>query len=37
MITTLLNKHPNLHLVEPAALAGNLGNYSGEDMDEKTS
>jgi len=36
-ITALINSHPHLHLVEPAALAGNLGNYSGEDMDEKTS
>ncbi len=36
-ITALVNSHPHIHLVEPAALAGDLGNYSGEDMDEKTS
>lgn len=36
-ITALINAHPHLHLVEPTSLAGNLGNYSGEDMDEKTS
>ncbi len=36
-IATLIKRSPHLHLVEPAALAGTLGNYSGEDMDEKTS
>jgi len=36
-IIKLMNSHPHLHLVTPVALAGNLGNYSGEDMDEKTS
>ncbi len=36
-ITALVKSSPYLHLVEPVALAGNLGNYSGEDMDEKTS
>ena len=36
-IKALIDSHPNLHLVKPVALAGDLGNYSGEDMDEKTS
>ncbi|MDD3948848.1 MAG: hypothetical protein PHT43_05235 [Anaerolineaceae bacterium] len=36
-IFELADRLPNVHVVEPVALAGNLGNYSGEDMDEKTS
>jgi len=28
---------PNVHVVEPVALGGDLGYYSGEDMPEKTS
>lgn len=27
----------NVHVVEPVAMGGELGHYSGEDMDEKTS
>ncbi len=36
-IFALAERLPNVHVVEPVALAGDLGNYSGEDMDEKTS
>ncbi len=36
-ILALADRLPNVHVVEPVALAGDLGNYSGEDMDEKTS
>ncbi len=28
---------PNIHVVEPVPLGGNLGHYSGEDMSEKSS
>ncbi|MCH8876633.1 MAG: CDP-glycerol glycerophosphotransferase family protein [Chloroflexi bacterium] len=28
---------PNMHVVEPAPLGGDLGHYSGEDMSEKSS
>ena len=36
-VFALAERLPNIHVVKPVALAGNLGNYSGEDMDEKTS
>ncbi|MEA4811365.1 MAG: hypothetical protein VB108_02195 [Anaerolineaceae bacterium] len=36
-ILDLASKMPFIHVVEPVALGGNLGNYSGEDMEEKTS
>ena len=36
-IFALADRLPNVHVVEPVALAGDLGNYSGEDMEEKTS
>lgn len=36
-IFALARQQPHIHVVEPVALAGDLGNYSGEDMDEKTS
>ena len=33
----LEKKYPNVHVVQPVALGGSLGYYSGEDMDEKSS
>jgi len=36
-ITDLAVKYPHVHLVEPVALGGDLGYYSGEDMPEKSS
>ena len=36
-IMDLSKTSPFIHVVEPVALGGNLGNYSGEDMEEKTS
>ncbi|MCJ7717701.1 MAG: hypothetical protein MUO54_14440 [Anaerolineales bacterium] len=36
-ITELAVKYPSVHLVEPVALGGDLGYYSGEDMPEKSS
>lgn len=33
----LVKKYEHVHVVEPVALGGSLGHYSGEDMDEKTS
>ena len=33
----LVEKYEHVHVVEPVALGGSLGHYSGEDMDEKTS
>jgi len=36
-ITDLAVKYPHVHLVEPVALGGDLGHYSGEDMPEKSS
>ena len=36
-IRELAKRLPNVHLVEPVALGGDLGYYSGEDMPEKTS
>ncbi len=36
-ITDLAVKIPHVHLVEPVALGGDLGYYSGEDMPEKSS
>jgi CDP-glycerol glycerophosphotransferase (TagB/SpsB family) len=33
----LEKKHPHVHVVQPVALGGSLGYYSGEDMDEKSS
>jgi hypothetical protein len=36
-IRALAAKLPNVQVVEPVALGGDLGHYSGEDMPEKTS
>lgn len=36
-IRALVQKHPDVHLVEPVALGGEIGHYSGEDMPEKSS
>jgi hypothetical protein len=36
-IRELAGSLPHVHLVEPVALGGDLGYYSGEDMPEKTS
>jgi hypothetical protein len=36
-IHNLAAKYSNVHLVEPVALGGDLGYYSGEDMPEKSS
>jgi len=36
-ISDLAMKYPTVHLVEPVALGGDLGYYSGEDMPEKSS
>jgi hypothetical protein len=36
-IRELIDGKPNIHLVEPVALGGDLGFYSGEDMPEKDS
>ena len=36
-IRELAAKLPHVHIVEPVALGGDLGYYSGEDMPEKTS
>ena len=36
-IRELARSLPHVHLVEPVALGGDLGYYSGEDMPEKTS
>lgn len=36
-IRELVRTHAHVHLVEPVALGGDLGYYSGEDMPEKTS
>jgi len=36
-IRELVRTLPHVHLVEPVALGGDLGYYSGEDMPEKTS
>lgn len=36
-IIELAARLPHVHVVEPAALGGSLGHYSGEDMPEKTS
>ena len=33
----LEKKYPHVHVVQPVALGGSLGYYSGEDMDEKAS
>lgn len=33
----LVERYPHVHLVEPVPLGGELGYYSGEDMDEKSS
>lgn len=33
----LEKKYPHVHVVQPVALGGSLGYYSGEDMDEKSS
>jgi hypothetical protein len=37
MINELAQKNVHIHLVEPVALGGDLGYYSGEDMPEKSS
>ena len=37
MINELAQKFAQVHLVEPVALGGDLGYYSGEDMPEKSS
>jgi CDP-glycerol glycerophosphotransferase (TagB/SpsB family) len=36
-VRQLARERPHVHLVEPVALGGELGHYSGEDMPEKTS
>jgi hypothetical protein len=36
-VKELASNLPNVHVVEPVALGGDLGYYSGEDMPEKTS
>jgi hypothetical protein len=36
-IRSLAKTFPHVHVVEPVALGGDLGYYSGEDMPEKTS
>ena len=36
-IFALEKQHSNVHVVQPVALGGSLGYYSGEDMDEKSS
>lgn len=36
-VRQLVREHPHVHLVEPVSLGGELGHYSGEDMDEKSS
>jgi len=36
-VRELARSLPNVHVVEPVALGGDLGYYSGEDMPEKTS
>jgi hypothetical protein len=36
-VRTLARELPNVHVVEPVPLGGELGYYSGEDMPEKTS
>ncbi|MCL4257083.1 MAG: hypothetical protein KJZ53_00985 [Anaerolineales bacterium] len=36
-IFALAQKYPHVHVVEPVALGGSLGHYSGEDMHEKSS
>src|SRR5512134_3873001 len=36
-IFALEKEYPNVHVVQPVALGGSLGYYSGEDMDEKSS
>jgi len=36
-VDALVTSHPHLHVVEPASLGGDMGHYSGEDMDEKSS
>ncbi len=37
LIQRLGREHPQVHVVEPVPLGGELGYYSGEDMPEKTS
>jgi hypothetical protein len=36
-IHDLVKKYPHVHVVEPVAMGGEMGHYSGEDMPEKTS
>jgi len=36
-VRQLVSQYPHVHLVEPVALGGELGYYSGEDMPEKAS
>jgi hypothetical protein len=36
-VRALARSLPHVHVVEPVALGGDLGHYSGEDMPEKTS
>lgn len=36
-IRALAREHPHVHVVEPVALGGEMGHYSGEDMPEKSS
>jgi CDP-glycerol glycerophosphotransferase (TagB/SpsB family) len=36
-VRKLAAAHPHIHVVEPVALGGELGHYSGEDMPEKAS
>ena len=36
-VREMVKTMPHVHLVEPVALGGELGHYSGEDMPEKTS
>jgi CDP-glycerol glycerophosphotransferase (TagB/SpsB family) len=36
-VFALEKQYPHVHVVQPVALGGSLGYYSGEDMDEKSS
>jgi CDP-glycerol glycerophosphotransferase (TagB/SpsB family) len=36
-VRKLAAEHPHIHVIEPVALGGELGHYSGEDMPEKAS
>jgi CDP-glycerol glycerophosphotransferase (TagB/SpsB family) len=36
-VRAFVREYPHVHLIEPVPLGGELGYYSGEDMDEKSS